>query len=103
MFWSLRENLGGIDHLNKALWRRLLGLSPDRYLQTIDKSAPGQYRAVLDDNQSPLSCRLCGYHLLGMEITGYGFATICSSQAQGYVRNAKEIEAFIRTLPVKEQ
>jgi hypothetical protein len=103
VFWSFRENLGGLDHINKALCRRIFGLAPDRYLHKIIESDPQKYRAVMDDLDQPLACRLCGYQLLHIELIGFGFATICSSQAHLYVKNVEEIAGFARSLPLNEQ
>jgi hypothetical protein len=103
MFWSLRENLCGLNHMGRLAGRLLLRRNRFYYVDNL-KARGFAVEPVLDDRGEPLNCRLCGFSNLRFALAPGFEMTACSSislsvllhqdklnlWSQGLVRSSKE-------------
>lgn len=98
MFWSARENLGGLKH-----WRSLIGRIVLRRSRTalVDKLKAGghEVEALRDIEGNLLCCRFCGYAVVSMPLTGGTIFTVCSSVGDNVVPNRERMARWAENIP----
>jgi len=98
MFWSLRENLCGLNHMGRLTARLALGRSRLFYVERL-KSSGFAVEPVLDDRGETLNCRLCGYSNLRFALSPGFEMTACSSLALSVLRHKDQLDLWSRALP----
>jgi hypothetical protein len=102
MFWSLRENIGGLKHLSRLTARVVLRQNTLQYIQSLNKKFPElNLTSALDDQGQPLTCRFCGFAILSSELGSYQFAA-CSAVADNVILQRVKIVEWSQTLPTLE-
>ena len=98
MFWSLRENLCGLNHMTRLAGRFFLGRSRFYYIERL-KARGFAVEAVLDDRGQPLNCRLCGYANLRLDLTPGFEMTSCSSLGLSVILHQDQLKLWSQDLP----
>ena|SRR3990167_10231803 len=102
MFWSLRENIGGLKHLTRLTARVVLRQNKSKYIQVLNKEFPDfDLKPAFDDHGQPLTCRFCGFAIFSASIGTYQFAA-CSAVADNVILHKAKIAEFTQTLPTLE-
>lgn len=63
MFWSVKENAGGLKHMWKGLTRALFRVPSTRPFETL-KQKSDKIRILVDDENQPVNCKACGYAIV---------------------------------------
>jgi|GEM_PF-812413 len=98
MFWSLRENLCGLNHMGRLAGRLVLGRSRIYYVDKL-KGSGFAVEPVLDNRGETLNCRLCGYSNLRFALSPGFEMTACSSLALSLLRHQDQLNLWSRALP----
>ncbi|MBS2006456.1 MAG: hypothetical protein JST01_05420 [Cyanobacteria bacterium SZAS TMP-1] len=98
MFWSLRENLCGLNHMGRLAARIALGRSRLYYVEKLKKSGFA-VEAVLDDRGETLNCRLCGFANLRFALSPGFEMTACSSLARSVLLHQDRLNLWSSALP----
>ena len=101
MFWSARENLGGLKHWQSRLSRVILGRARTSLVDKYKASPVGKdVDCVCDADGSVLFCRFCGYALMSVPL-GSTTLTVCSAAAQDgdLLARRETIAAWASSLP----
>jgi hypothetical protein len=102
MFWSLRENIGGLRHLTRLTARVALRQNRSKYIQCLNKEFPDlDLKPAFDDHGQPLTCRFCGFAIFSANLGTYQFAA-CSAVADNVILHKAKIAEFTQTLPTFE-
>jgi len=98
MFWSLRENLCGLNHMRRLAGRLFLRRSRFYYVERL-KAKGFAVEPVLDDRGQPLNCRLCGYANLRLALTPGFEMTACSSIGLSVILHQDQLKLWSQDLP----
>lgn len=101
MFWSLRENLGGLSHIGALLDRIVAGRKREYYVERalrLDKALEGNLSVVRDDLDNPLTCRFCGLAIMSYRVSPDYSITQCSSLVAKLPRG-QEFGDWLASLP----
>ena len=102
MFWSLRENIGGLKHLSRLTARVVLRQDTSKYIQSLNKSFPDlDLKPAFDDHGKPLTCRFCGFAIFSVNLGTYQFAA-CSAGADNVILHKHRLVEWTETLPTFE-
>ncbi|MDQ5934807.1 MAG: hypothetical protein QG574_2113 [Cyanobacteriota bacterium erpe_2018_sw_21hr_WHONDRS-SW48-000092_B_bin.40] len=102
MFWSLRENIGGLKHLSRLTARVVLRQDTSKYIQSLNKSFPDlDLKPAFDDHGKPLTCRFCGFAIFSVNLGTYQFAA-CSAVADNVILHKHRLVEWTETLPTFE-
>lgn len=102
MFWSLRENIGGLKHISRLTARVVFRQNILLYVQSLAKRFPElDLKAALDDQERPLTCRFCGFAILAADLGNYQF-TACSAVADNVILHKAKMVEWSHTLPTRE-
>lgn len=102
MFWSLRENIGGLKHLSRLTARVVLRQNASKYIQSLNKSFPDlDLKPAFDDHGQPLTCRFCGFAIFSVNLGAYQFAA-CSAVADNVILHKDRLVEWTETLPTFE-
>jgi hypothetical protein len=98
MFWSLRENLCGLNHMGRLAGRLLLGRRRLYYVESL-KARGFAVEPVLDDRGEPLNCRLCGFANLRFDLTPGFEMTYCSALSLSVILHQDKLKLWSQDLP----
>ena len=98
MFWSLRENLCGLNHMGRMAARLLLRRSRFYYVEKL-KAKGFTVEPVLDDRGEPLNCRLCGYSNLRFALSPGFEMTSCSTLGLSVILHQDKLKLWSQDLP----
>ncbi len=98
MFWSLRENLCGLNHMRRLAGRLVLGRSRLHYVDKL-KARGYAVEPVLDDRGEPLNCRLCGYSNLRFALSPGFEMTSCSTLGLSVILHQDRLKLWSQDLP----
>lgn len=102
MFWSLRENIGGLKHLSALTARVVLRQNKSKYIQGLNREFPDlDLKPAFDDYGQPLTCRFCGFVILSANLGTHQFAA-CSAVADNVILHMDRIVEFTKTVPTFE-
>jgi hypothetical protein len=98
MFWSLRENLCGINHMRRLAGRLILRRSRFHYVDNL-KARGFAVEPVLDDRGDPLNCRLCGFVNLRFALSPGFEMTSCSTLGLKVLKHKDQLNLWSMELP----
>ena len=98
MFWSLRENLCGLNHMRRLAGRLVLGRSRLYYVEKL-KARGFATEAVFDDRGETLNCRLCGYANLRFDLSPGFEMTACSTLGLNLLSRQDKLNLWAKGLP----
>jgi hypothetical protein len=98
MFWNLRENLCGLNHMGRLAGRLLLGQSRFHYVDKL-KARGFAVEPVLDDRGDPLNCRLCGFVNLRFALSPGFEMTSCSTLGLKVLKHHDQLNLWASQLP----
>ncbi|CAN5388585.1 hypothetical protein BH11CYA1_BH11CYA1_22080 [soil metagenome] len=102
MFWSLRENIGGLKHLSRLTARVVFRQSNLRHIESLAKRFPEfDLKPTCDDQGQPLTCRFCGFAIFAADLGNYQF-TACSAVADNVILHKAKLVEWSHTLPTLE-
>ena len=102
MFWSLRENIGGLKHLSRLTARVVLRQNKSKYIQALNNENPDlDLKPAFDDYGQPLTCRFCGFAIFSASLGGYQFAA-CSAVADNVILHKAKLVEWTKALPTFE-
>lgn len=97
MFWSFRENLGGLAHSTQFLARKVLGFPVDFHITRLQAKGIA-LTETLDDFNKPLTCRFCGFAIMSYRTTSGYRMTCCSSFAEEVLADRERLDKFTQEL-----
>ncbi len=102
MFWSPKENLGGLAHFVAAVDRIVFMLSSDHVIQKYKKKEiaglSDRIEAVVDDFNKPLTCRTCGLAIMSFRVSDDFVLSLCSSMI-GQMPKVDKLAKWTSELP----
>lgn len=102
MFWSLKENLGGLAHIAAAIDRIVFMRSPSHIIEKTQKKAiaglSDRVAAVVDDFNTPLTCRSCGLAIMSFRVSD-DYSLSCCSSLISQMPPADKLAKWTRELP----
>ncbi|MBK9203366.1 MAG: hypothetical protein IPP97_22195 [Candidatus Obscuribacter sp.] len=102
MFWSLKENLGGLAHIAAAIDRIVFMRPSTHIIDTTQKKAVAglsdRIAVVVDDFNKPLTCRSCGLAIMSFRVSDeYSFS--CCSSLMSQMPPADRLAKWTMELP----
>lgn len=98
MFWSARENLGGLKHWSSRLCRVLLRRPRTAPVERL-KAQGNEVEVLCDSDGSVLHCRFCGYAMMTLPLANGTVLTVCSTVGDNVVQNRERMARWVETFP----
>jgi hypothetical protein len=98
MFWNLRENLCGLNHMGRLAARVIFNRSRFYYVDRL-KAKGFAVEPVLDDRGDPLNCRLCGFVNLRFALSPGFEMTSCSTLGLSVILHQDQLKLWSQALP----
>ncbi len=78
MAFSIRETIGGLEHLRLAACRRLFNMKPDAYMKRYAKNNV-LVEVCLDTSDNPICCELCEFVIMRARLDNGWQLEMCSA------------------------
>ena len=93
MFWSMKENAGGMQHLADGWLRMITGKPCTHFFERL-KSKTTDLRLVTDESQRPIVCKLCGFAQVRLRLSNGWEIEACSAAAYRAPLDSERLEAL---------